>query len=147
MFCQDIPGETANIILNNKKYLCNQNGCTSDKNSKANYCLEQQAREKIMNHRLFFNGPNGTAYNPAFPDLVRQGRMPANNFTYNPVDIESSLFNIGACDLVESRPPVLPRFKNNLDQIRFFDRPQLVKQEEFVPLSNQRPWPVCKNYS
>ncbi len=135
-----------NIIGKDKRY-CWERGCTSDKNSQANYCLEQQARAKVMDHRLFYNGPNGQAFDPAFPDFVRQGRMPANNFSFNSVDIESSLFNIGSCNLVEPKPEVVPRLKENLQAVNFFERPEMVKQEPFVPILDQRPWPICKNYS
>lgn len=139
MLCENIPGK-------DPKY-CWERGCTSDKNSQANYCLEQKARAQIMDHRMFYNGPNGHAFNPAFPEFVRQGRMPANNFSFNAVDIESSLFNIGVCNLVEPKPAMVPRFKETLPQVAFFERPKLVKQEPFMPLLDQRPWPICQNYS
>lgn len=127
--------------------LSGQKGNTRDKNSKANYCLEQQARLKTMDHRLFYNGPNGEAYDPALPDFVRQGRMPPNNFSFNPVDIESALFNIGSSNLVESKEEIVPQFKAELKNINFFERPEIVKQTPFVPLYNQRPWPITQNYS
>ena len=147
MFCQKIPGATGELILENNKQFCHQRGCTSDRNSLASYCLEQQARAKIMDHRLFYNGPNGQTFNPAMPDFVRQGRMPASNFSFNAVDIESSLFIIGSCNLVEPKPEVVPRFKDNLQEIKFFERPEMVNQEPFVPVLDQRPWPICQNYS
>jgi hypothetical protein len=73
--------------------------------------------------------------------------MPANNFSFNAVDIESSLFNIGVCNLVEPKSAIVPRFKETLPPIAFFERPKLVKQETFMPLLDQRPWPICQNYS
>ena len=139
MLCENIPGK-------DPRY-CWERGCTSDKNSQANYCLEQKARAQLMDRRMFYNSPNGHAFNPAFPEFVRQGRMPANNFSFNAVDIESSLFNIGVCNLVEPKPAMVPRFKETLPQIAFFERPKLVKQEPFMPLLDQRPWPICQNYS
>ena len=48
----------------------------------SSYYLEQQACAKITDHRLFYNGPNGQAFDPAF-DFARQGRMLANNFSLN----------------------------------------------------------------
>ena len=115
-------------------------GSTSNHNSKANYCLEQKANAIINEHTMFYNGPNGEAYNPAFPDFIRQGRMPANNFSFNAVDIESSLFNIGVCNLVDPKPVTLPRFKENLQSISFFKRPTLIDQKPFIGLRDQRPY-------
>lgn len=135
-----------NILGKDSRY-CWERGCTSDKNSQANYCLEQKARAQLMDRRLFYYGPNGQAFNPSFPEFTRQGRMPANNFSFNAVDIESSLFNIGVCNLVEPKPAIVPRFKEALPQVAFFERPKLVKQEPFVPVLDQRPWPICQNYS
>ena len=124
------------ININN----CVKRGCTSDLNSSANYCLEQQARAKMLDHRMFYNGPNGEAFNPAFPEFVRQGRMPPNNFAFNSVDVESSLFNIGVCNLVNPKPEMVPQFKGNLQQINFFEVPKLIKQEPFRPDLDQRPF-------
>jgi hypothetical protein len=139
MLCQNVPGKDPRF--------CWERGCTTDINSQANYCLEQQARAKIMDYRFFYYGPHGQAFDPAFPTFVRQGRMPANNFSFNAVDIESSLFNIGVCNLVEPKPAIVPQFKENLQNINFFERPELVKQEPFIPTLDQRPWPICQNYS
>ena len=136
MFLNGVPEKNTNISL--------EGGCTRDKNSKANYCLEQDAQTKLMDMRMFYNSPNGYAFNPAFPELTRQGRMPADNFSFNPVDIESSLFNIGSCNLVEPKAATTPRFKQDLPSISFFEKPELVKQEPFTPLYDQRPYPISK---
>jgi len=116
-------------------------GCTSDKNSSANYCLEQQAHNIKQDHREFYNGPNGRAFEPAYPQLYQQGFMPADNFSFNPVDIESSLFNIGSCNLVESQTPVVPKFKE-LPTVKFFKPTPVIGPKTFYPLLDQRPF-IC----
>ena len=116
-------------------------GCTRDKNSSANYCLEQHANNVRKDHREFYNAPNGRAFEPAYPQLYRQGFMPADNFSFNPVDIESSLFNIGSCNLVEPQAPVLPRFKE-LPTVDFFQPTAVIGPKIFYPLLDQRPF-IC----
>jgi hypothetical protein len=92
-----------------------------------------------MNHRLYDNGPNGDAYNPAFPRHINPSKMPANLFSFNAVDIESALLNIGSNNLVEPAKEFLPQFKNNLEEIKFFENTRLIKENMFIPLNNQRP--------
>ena len=116
-------------------------GCTRDKNSSANYCLEQKANTVRRDHRDFLNGPNGRAYEPAFPELYSQGFMPADNFSFNPVDIESSLFNIGSCNLVEPKAATVPQFKE-LSTIEFFKTTPVIGPKILYPLLDQRPF-IC----
>tara|TARA_Y100000591_G_C21765169_1_gene662406 strand:- start:410 stop:829 length:420 start_codon:yes stop_codon:yes gene_type:complete len=135
-----------NFLNNTNTKFCGIRGDTREKNSPAHYCLEQHAINRIMDNRLFYNSPNGHGYNPGFPELLNQGRMPANNFSFNSIDIESSLLNIGACDLVNPKPDVIPQFKENLQNVEFFKRPDIIKETRFVPLLNQRPF-ICSQYS
>jgi len=116
-------------------------GCTRDKNSPANYCLERQANNIRLDRRQFINAPNGRAFEPAFPELYQQGFMPADNFSFNPVDIESSLFNIGSCNLVEAAAPVVPSFKE-LPTVSFFKPTPVIGPKTFYPLLDQRPF-IC----
>jgi hypothetical protein len=126
-------------IQGNTPTLCKNTGSTRDKNSRANYCLEQQGINKIMNHRLYDNGPNGDAYNPAFPQYINPSKMPANLFSFNAVDIESALLNIGASNLVEPTKECLPLFKSNLEEIKFFEKTRLIKENMFIPSNTERP--------
>ena len=74
---------------------------TRDKNSQANYTLEQKGLGQIRDHLLFINGPSGHGYNAAFPELYMNGKMPADNLSCNSVDIESRLFGININNLVK----------------------------------------------
>ena len=115
---------------------------TRDKNSKENYCLEQKAQSTVRNNLQFYNNPNGHAFNPAYPQLYRQGYMPPDNFSFNPTDIESTLFGIGANNLVNPQHQTVPQFKS-LPTVKYFDKPELVKEKYFEPLLNQRPF-ICQ---
>ena len=112
--------------------------CTRNINSSANYCLEQRGHRIINNRQDFVNQPNGRAFDPAFPQLYRQGYMPADNFSFNPTDIESSLFGIGSCNLVESKQPVEPQLKE-LPTVAFFKTTRVIEPKTFFPLLDQRP--------
>ncbi len=112
---------------------------TRDINSKGNYCLEQKARVAIESNLAFYNAPNGHGFNPAYPEFYRQGYMPADNFSFNPTDIESALFGIGSTNLVEPKPEVVPRFKP-LPTVSFFQTTEVIKTPKFEPLLGQRPF-------
>ena len=134
MFCEFVQGMDPTAC---KKF--GPKGSTRDKNSRENYCLEQQGIHKIMNHRFYYNGANGEAYNPALPNYINPSKLPASLFSFNAVDIESSLFNIGANNLVEPEKEFTPSLKTNLAEINFFEPTKLIKENLFIPLNNQRP--------
>lgn len=134
MFCEFVQGMDPTAC---KKF--GPKGSTRDKNSRENYCLEQQGIHKIMNHRFYYNGANGEAYNPALPNYINPSKLPASLFSFNAVDIESSLFNIGANNLVEPEKEFTPSLKPNLAEINFFEPTKLIKENLFIPLNNQRP--------
>mgnify|MGYP001178939652 CR=1 FL=1 len=133
-------------FLDVPKKNCRERGCIKNKNSEANYCLEQEAQHKINQRHFYINNPNGYAYSPAFPELYNPGHTQASLYSFNAVDIESDLFNIGCCNLVENKPPVNPQFKQSLPEISFFKKPKVIQQKEFVHLNDQRPF-ICPMYS
>ena len=112
---------------------------TRDINSSANYCLEQKGMETIRNNLMFYNGPNGRAVNPAFPKSYNIGHMPADNLSYNPVDIESSLFGIDSTNLVSPRAPVKPELKT-VPTVSFFERQQVIMPNIVCEDNTQRPF-------
>ena len=112
---------------------------TRDINSKGNYILEQQQLNNTRNNLTYYNGPNGHAANPAFPESYMQGYMPPDNFSFNPTDIESALFGIGSTNLVEPKEPTAPQFKV-LPTVSFYKKPDVVKAPILFPLLNQRPF-------
>ena len=114
---------------------------TRDKNSSANYCLEQKGLGHIRDHLLFMNGPGGHAYNPAFPELYMNGTMPADNLSCNSVDIESRLFGINTNNLVNPAPPTQAQLKT-LPTTSFFEKPKFQISERVQQDTTQRPFIV-----
>jgi len=112
---------------------------TRNKNSNCDYKLEQKQQKHIRENLAFFNSPNGHAYSSAFPEHYRQGYMPADNFTHNSIDVESTLFGIGSSNLEEKNSPAIPQFKK-MPTISFFKTPEIVKSEKFKHLEHQRPF-------
>tara|TARA_B100001093_G_C26799353_1_gene1002627 strand:- start:660 stop:1055 length:396 start_codon:yes stop_codon:yes gene_type:complete len=131
------------MLNNNYRNNCQLRGCTREINTPANYCLERKAQETLKARQVYYNGPNGRAYTPAFPELYNSGQMPAENFSFNPVDIESDLFNIGTCNLENPQNPVAQRFKDNLPTVSFFQTPKKETPIIFYPLLDQRP-SICR---
>ena len=112
---------------------------TRDINSKGNYYHEQNELQHTRNNLAFYNGPNGHAANPAFPQLYQQGYMPPDNFSHNSIDIESTLFGIGSTNLVNEKQPTVPQFKS-MSTISFFNKPELITSKKVDVQTNQRPF-------
>ena len=112
---------------------------TRDINSKGNYTLEQEQLKNTRNNITYYNAPNGHAAEPAYAESYRQGYMPADNFSFNSIDIESSLFGIGSSNLVNPKEQTVPQFKV-LPTVSFFKKPDIVKAPSLLPLLNQRPF-------
>ena len=115
--------------------------CTRDINSKANYCLEQKGLERIRQNLLFLNAPNGHAYKPAFPELYNNGRVPSEVLSCNNIDVESALFGIDSCNLVNPNPPTVAQLKS-LPITSFFDRPEVIMPRNVYQDNSQRPFIV-----
>jgi len=111
---------------------------TRDINSKGNYQQEQKQLSHFRDNLAYYNSPNGHAYNTAFPEHYRQGYIPADNFTHNSIDVESSLFGIGSSNLEETQKSVVPQFKQ-IPTVSFFKTPEIIKGKKFKHLDNQRP--------
>ena len=114
---------------------------TRNKNSEGNYILEQHQHFNTQNNLTYYNSPNGRAAEPAFPELYMQGRMPADNFSFNSTDIESALYGIGSTNLVEPKGATIPQFKS-LPTVSFYKKPDIVKAPILWPMLNQRPFIV-----
>ena len=115
---------------------------TRNKNTPEDYCLEQRSLTQSRDYKLYEYGSNGRAYHTAIPCLgVTPSHMPRNTLSDNPVDIESALFGINSTNLVEPQKPVVPQLKT-VPEVAYFERMALILPEEFVPLKNQRPFPI-----
>jgi len=111
---------------------------TRDKNSKENYRLEQRGMQYIRKNLTFINCPNGHAYKPAITESFSASRMPADNLSYNPTDIESSLLGINSNNLVNYNLPVHPQFKQT-PFLSFYEQPKLVMPKTVRIPNSDRP--------
>jgi hypothetical protein len=112
---------------------------TRDKNSMGNYLLEQRALNRTFENICDFNGRNGHANIPAFPELSRPSYMPPDNVCKNFVDVESQLLGINSNNLVNpNKQPVKPEIKN-LPLISFFDREKVIMPDD-LKVDNNRPF-------
>lgn len=115
---------------------------TRNKNTRSDYCLEQNINNNLNTYLLYQNASYGQAYNSAFPgDYVNMGKMPNTVLSKNSTDIESTLFGIGSSNLVNPKAPTQARLYN-MNEVKFVDRMKVVLPEPLVVENNQRPYPI-----
>jgi len=115
---------------------------TRNINTAGNYNLQQRAFETNFQHNTSKNSSYGCAHDPGLFDLgvIPSGMCPGN-LSYNPVEIESSLFGINSTNLVNPQSPVQPQLKT-LKQQSYFDKTPMIMPEPLVVENNQRPFPI-----
>lgn len=115
---------------------------TRNKNTREDYCLQQLSYKMSREHIEYEHGSAGIAYNNSLPCLgFNPSQLPWNALSYNPCDIESSLFGINANNLVNPQPKVEPNLKS-LPMQSYFERNQLIMPEKFIVSMTQRPMPI-----
>jgi hypothetical protein len=115
---------------------------TRNNNTKSDYCLQQTGVEQIRDYKLYDNSQYGKAYDPAIPTLgYTPSHMNRENFSTNPIDIESSLFGINSTNLVEPMAPVQPELKQ-LKEVEFFKTLPVIMPLPLVMEARQRPFPI-----
>ena len=115
---------------------------TRNKNTPAEYKLQQKRNDAVFEYYRFENGPNGKATlngeHIHFDLGSNASSRPAAELSKNFVDIESSLRGIGANNNVIRQPDVVPQL-NDMKFVSYFDRPQLSMPDPLVIEENQRP--------
>jgi len=115
---------------------------TRNNNTPGNYCLQQRQYSLALDYRSYTNASNGRAYNPGMPCVgITPSHMPRNTLSYNPVEIESTLFGINSTNLVQPAQPVTPLLKT-IPEFSFFNRIQLIMPTPLVVEKGQRPFPI-----
>jgi hypothetical protein len=115
---------------------------TRSKNTEGNYNLQQRQYGESRNYTSYEYGYAGRAYCPALPCVgITPSHMARENFSFNSVDIESSLYGINSTNLVDPQAPVVPELKT-LPSVSYFDRMPLIMPKQFNLLENQRPFPI-----
>lgn len=113
---------------------------TRNNNTLGNYQLQQQAYTFGREYIKYENSYTGRAYNAALPNIgFNPTRMPSDNFSSNPVEIESFLLGINSTNLVNpNKTPLKPELKQ-LPTFSYFDRIQMIMPNPLVIEDRQRP--------
>ena len=112
--------------------------CTRDKNQPGNYAMEQSGMKKERQSILYPHSYNGHAYQTNLPG---QGLLPARigsaQLSNNYVDIESRLYGISSCNLVNPQSPLEPELKT-IPSLSMYTVDPVIAPPKFVPLTSQR---------
>lgn len=113
---------------------------TRNNNSQGNYKLQQQAYGNSREYIRYENSYTGRAYNPAMPAIgYNPSKMPSDNFSHNPTEIENFLFGINSTNLVNpEKEKVKPALKS-LPTFSYFDRITMQLPNPMVIEKRQRP--------
>ena len=83
---------------------------TRSKNTPGNYSIEQRGYNQQIEYKTNIQYGVASRTLDAGHGLI-QGRLPNQELSENPNDIESDLFGIGSSNLVEPKPAVKPQLK------------------------------------
>ncbi len=105
---------------------------TRNKNTRSDYCIQQNSLNKAREYVGFENAAMGRAYRDGLT-YESVGIMPSymsrDSFSNNSVDIESALRGINSTNLVTPQMPVNPSLKT-VPEVRFYDRATTVYMPE-----------------
>ena len=111
---------------------------TTNKNTKEDYCLQQQIFERNMDYNLYQHSQHGSSYQAAIPNkCVGIPKFSMNERTTNGIDVESELKGIGSTNLVKPRARFIPN-PHLLPNICFFNQPSTQLPNPVVVQKNQR---------
>ena len=115
---------------------------TRNINTPGDYCHQQKEIDRSRDYTMYVNSQVGQAYHTAVPCVgITPSHMPRDAFSYNPVEIETTLFGINSTNLVHPTTPATPELKQ-LQFVPFFDRQQVILPEPLVIEAHQRPFVV-----
>ena len=109
---------------------------TRDKNAPGNYKMEQAGNTSRVNYRVNEFGRPSVSYHPG--DGLLPAKTARTEMANNACDIESMLFGIGSCDLVNSRPAIQPALKP-MKSLDMYVRPALILPEPVSVSAVNRP--------
>lgn len=113
---------------------------TRNKNTKLDYNLEQKVNTNLIDNSLYYHSSSGRPINECIPSIgYLPSHMSRDALANNPVDIESTLYGIGASNLVESCNPPEPSLRNVEFKEWFDRRSNIIMPHPLVFENNQRP--------
>ena len=113
---------------------------TRNKNTLGNYEHEVRQNRLQQQYDLYPYSQHANAYEKALPTFgFNPSKMPASNFSLNPIEIESGLFGIGSTNLVKPQSTPAARFKT-MREVSYFDRPEkVIMPKPLILDKKQRP--------
>jgi hypothetical protein len=113
---------------------------TRNKNTSLDYDLERKMNQNMHQHNLYIHSSNGRPITECMPTLgYIPSHMSRDALANNPIDIESSLYGIGASNLVKPCEPINPRLRP-IDFKEYFERPkEVVMPYPLIFDKNKRP--------
>ena len=113
---------------------------TRNNNTLGNYTLQQKGITHCREYYNYENSYAGKAYTTALPLFgMNPSRMPSDNFSSNPVDIESFLFGVNSTNLYNpDKEKIKPELKT-LPTFTFFNRLEMFLPNPLVIEDRQRP--------
>lgn len=116
---------------------------TRNKNTHCDYVMEQRNNRLTSDYWLYKNGSAGRATCDSIPNLgYMPSHMPRDAFSNNPVDIESKLFGISSCNLVNPQPEIQPQLKDICFKDFFHVTRETLIPEPLILETNQRPFAI-----
>jgi len=116
---------------------------TRNKNTSIDYKQQEILNKHHVRHNLYENSAYGRPTSDFIPSVgYMPSHMSRDSLANNAVDIESSLYGIGATNLVSPCQIVNPRIKN-IEFKDFFERQkEIIMPHPMVYNNNQRPFPI-----
>ena len=114
-------------------------GSTQNKNSKYDYLCEKKQSQDILNYHMF-NNYGVHKDKELYFSIGSIPKTPRDNLSFNPIDTESYLRNIGSTDLENKSPQQFkPLDKSSLRKDGlFYDTKPLTLPNPMVIFKNQR---------
>ena len=114
---------------------------TRNKNTVGNYNLEQRQFMNYQQYNLYKNSSYGEANTTHLAgNGLLGGRLPMNQLSSNPIEIESQLFGINSTNLVNPASPVVPLL-NKLETLNLFQKSPTIMPRPLV-IDKNRPFPL-----
>lgn len=112
---------------------------TRNKNSSANYKIEQRQYKQSVNYDLYVNSQYGEAFTTKLSgNGFNPGQMPLNKLSHNYSDIESFLFGINSTNLVNPAENLTPQLIK-LDSEHLYEKSTTYIPEPLIIEKSQRP--------
>ena len=114
---------------------------TTHKNSVENYKAEQKRFQRINDYDLY-EGRSVNKLTCLPGDGLLNAKYHPSLLTNNSIDIESQLLGIGATNLVNTKPIILPKI-TDLKTLSIYQKQNIVRLPELLEiLPNQRPFNI-----